>query len=223
MDVDGDDRPDADPSEDGGSRRRDRRGDGRPEQARPRDRTGRPLPHGTTGVPMTDDHQPDSVEAALELGARLWDEHRYFEAHECLESVWHAAPADDRDLWQGVIQVAVAGVHVQRANPVGAVALFRRAAQRLQRYPSVHRGILVAELRTRAAAAAERVERDGVDGLDLPSFPAAASGAWFTADPAALEPPDTPTPVPDAPAWLDALRRRSDDDQGPAGGDAGTP
>jgi uncharacterized protein len=51
----------------------------------------------------------------------LWDEQRFFEAHECLEHVWHAAP-DDRDLWQGVIQVAVAGVHLQRGNPTAAPA-----------------------------------------------------------------------------------------------------
>lgn len=217
MDVDGDDQDRAERTEDGATaRRRDRDADGRPEQARPRDRTGRPLPYGTTGVPTTEEHDPDSVEAALEIGARLWNEQRYFEAHECLESVWHAAPEDDRDLWQGIIQVAVAGVHVQRGNPVGALALFRRAAGRLQRYPDVHRGLQVASVRAHAEAAADRVERDGVDGIELPAFPAAPDGAWFTVDPAALEPSVTPTPLPDGPAWLDASRRRAERDDGDA-------
>lgn len=186
---------------------RDRRDDGRPEQSRPRDRTGRPLPYGTTGVPLTEEHDPPDVESALVLGAELWDERRYFEAHECLEAVWHAAPAEDRDLWQGVIQIAVASVHVQRDNPTGAVTLFRRAASRLASYPPVHRGIEVAAARGRAEALAAHVEAHGLAGIELPPFPAAPGGAWFTPTPDALQPPDEPTPIPDGPAWLEALRR----------------
>jgi uncharacterized protein len=187
---------------------RDRREDGRPEQARPRDRTGRPLPYGTTGVPLAEDHDVDTVEEALELGVRLWDEGRLFEAHECLEAVWHAAPEQDRDLWQGVIQVAVAGVHCQRGNPAGAAALFERAGERLAGYPEQHRGIDVAALRAVCAAGAAAL-RDGapVEDVRIPPFPA-HDGPWFTPDPAALGPPTTPTPVPDEPVWLASERPR---------------
>jgi hypothetical protein len=197
-------------------RDRDRRDDGRPEQARPRDRTGRPLPYDTTEVELAEEHEPATVEEALALGARLWDEGRYFEAHECLEHVWHAAPEDDRDLWQGVIQVAVAGVHLQRGNPTGAAALLERAASRLGRYPEVHRGIAVAVVRDEAARLADAARDDAATSAHVPAFPATAEGAWFTPDPTALEPPPTPTPVPDEPVWLAAGRprtaRRRDDD-----------
>ncbi|MEX0835666.1 MAG: hypothetical protein WD010_06215, partial [Nitriliruptor sp.] len=71
---------------------RDRRPDGRPENARPRDRTGRPLPYGTTDVPVTEEHEPVTVEEALLLGVGLWNDERLLEAHECLEHLWHAAP-----------------------------------------------------------------------------------------------------------------------------------
>jgi len=124
--------------------RRDRRDDGRPEQARPRDRTGRPLPYGTTGVPLIEEHDPATPQEALALGRRLWAEQRYFEAHECLEVVWHAAEQEDADLWQGVIQIAVAGVHLQRDNPSGARSLLERAGDRLEAYPDGHHGIAVA-------------------------------------------------------------------------------
>jgi uncharacterized protein len=187
---------------------RDRRSDGRPEQARPRDRTGRPLPYGTTGVAVTEEHEPDTVEQALELGRELWDQQRYFEAHECLELVWHAAPPDDEDLWQGVIQVAVAGVHLQRGNDHGAAALLDRAARRLAGYPDRHRGIEVADLRRAYDAAAAAVREGRSASVELPRFPAAPGGAWFTADPAALGPPAAPTPVPDEPAWVAAGRPR---------------
>ncbi len=188
---------------------RDRRGDGRPEQARPRDRTGRPLAYGTTDVPLTEEHEPDTVEQALALGAQLWDQQRFFEAHECLEHVWHASPEDDRDLWQGVIQVAVAGVHLQRGNQVGAAALFQRAGERLSRYPDQHRGIEVERARGFCLAAVAMLADGEAERIELPAFPAGAQGAWFTPDPEALEPPEQPTPVPDEPVWLAAGQPRS--------------
>jgi uncharacterized protein len=191
------------------SEERDRRDDGRPEQARPRDRTGRPLPYGTVGTPVTEDHAPATVEEALTLGAALWDEQRYFEAHECLEHVWHAAPEADRDLWQGVIQVAVAGVHLQRGNPAGAVALLGRAAERLAPYPPVHRGIEVAAVRAACEQLAFLVRHADPAAVELPRFPATTEGAWFTSDPHALHPPGEPTPVPDEPAWRAAARPRA--------------
>lgn len=196
---------------------RDRRDDGRPEQARPRDRTGRPLPYGTTGVPTTEEHAPETVEQALALGIALWSEQRFFEAHECLEAVWHAAPVADRDLWQGVIQLAVAGVHLQRGNRAGAVAILAKAADRLAAYPAEHRGVDVAAA-LRACEVARASLQTLVDDAAapteeearrlIPAFPQVATGAWFTPDPAALAPPTAPTPVPDAPAWLEAARRR---------------
>jgi uncharacterized protein len=192
-----------------GGDERDRRDDGRPEQARPRDRTGRPLPYGTEGVPLTEEHDPATVEEALRLGAELWNEQRFFEAHECLEHVWHAAPEDDRDLWQGVIQVAVAGVHLQRGNPTGAVALLERAAERLDRYPDVHRGIDVATTRRRCRADAAAIRAGTATEVRIPAFPATGAGAWFTPDPSALTPPDGPTPIPDEPAWRAAGRPRA--------------
>jgi hypothetical protein len=189
---------------------RDRRPDGRPEQARPRDRTGRPLPYGTSDVPLIEDHDPATVEEALELGVRLWAQQRFFEAHECLEAVWHAAPDDDRDLWQGVIQVAVANVHLQRGNFDGARALLDRAHGRLRRYPDQHRGVDVTAARRFCVEAAATLETTGdVELVPPPPFPAAPGGPWFTPDPTALEPPSAPTPVPDGPVWRDAARART--------------
>jgi len=188
---------------------RDRRDDGRPEQSRPRDRTGRPLPYGTTGVPLTEEHDPADVEHALTLGVRLWGEQRYFEAHECLEHVWHAAPLEDADLWQSVIQIAVAGVHLQRGNPSGARALLVRSAERFTGYPDIHRGIDVVAAVARCHALVRALD-DGAsaDTLEVGSFPAVPTGAWFTPDPAALAPPAEATPLVDEPTWLTAGQPR---------------
>ncbi len=164
--------PDVDPT---GEVARDRRDDGRPEQARPRDRTGRPLPYGTTGVPLIEEHAPAGPEEALALGRSLWAQQRFFEAHECLEDVWHAAPEADADLWQGVIQIAVAGVHLQRENPSGARSLLARAGDRLSGYPDGHRGIAVAQAVARCRELLAALDRGAAcDELDVGGFPVVA-------------------------------------------------
>ncbi len=158
-----------------GMSERDRRDDGRPEQARPRDRTGRPLPYGTEGVATTEPLEPLDVEHAIELGARRWAEQRYFEAHELLEVAWKAATGPERELWKGVIQLAVACVHVQRGNLVGAGRLVTRGLRRLERAPDHHRAIDVVEVRRQGRALAGRIEAGQPVDVDLGPLPLGAS------------------------------------------------
>jgi hypothetical protein len=178
---------------------RDRRDDGRPEQDRPRDRTGRPLARGTVGVPLIEDARPVTVEEAIALGVDRWDARRYFEAHELLEHAWKHAPAADRDLWKGVIQVAVAAVHLQRNNRIGALRLLDRALVRLDAQPHVHRGIDVALLRRTAREARVQLDAGRTPEADWGPFPScpdgAASGVWFAADADDVAPSGVGTPV----------------------------
>jgi hypothetical protein len=157
---------------------RDRREDGRPEQARPRDRTGRPLPYGTTGVLTAETLEPDDVGDAIRLGVRRWSERRFFEAHELLEHAWKAAGPDDRERWKGVIQLAVAGVHLQRGNADGARALLLRGLRRLEAAPSDWQGFDIGGLRTRAAALLARL--DGPDGQRESRLPEPDLGELIT-------------------------------------------
>lgn len=141
---------------------RDRRDDGRPEQSRPRDRTGRPLPYGTSGVVTIDDVVTSDPQEALLLGVLRWQEQRFFEAHELLEIVWRSAAGSERELWKGVIQVAVACVHVQRGNRDGAARLVARALRRLEAFHGELDGVDVDALRRTGTALAERIAA-GVD------------------------------------------------------------
>lgn len=187
---------------------RQRREDGAPEQQRPRDRTGRPLAFDTTVTLLAETHEPGDVEQALALGRTLWNETRFFEAHECLEAVWHAAPRNDRALWQGVIQVAVAEVHRQRGNPQGAVTLYQRALTQLEGYPAVWRGVDVATL-TRYANRSRHSLLSHGEGLTPPVFPDAEGGAWFANYDDQDAPSPNPTPLVDTPRWLREGQRRS--------------
>ena len=86
---------------------RDRDDRGRPRQARPRDALGRPLPYGTPGVAPVPE-EPLPPEETLREARRMLTEGRAFAAHEVLEARWKAAPAQERDLWQGLAQSASA-------------------------------------------------------------------------------------------------------------------
>src|SRR4051812_45761110 len=105
---------------------RDRDPTGRPRNARPRDGLGRPLEPGAVGVPrVPDDFVLPPVPALVEA-QRLLDEGLPFHAHEVLEGTWKAAPPEERDLWQGLAQLAVGLTHLRRGNHAGATTLLRR-------------------------------------------------------------------------------------------------
>ena len=149
---------------------RDRDSAGRARNARPRDALGRPLPRGAPG----DERIPDDLALppaeALELAQDLLDSGRPFHAHEVLEASWKAAPAAERDLWQGLAQIAVGLTHARRGNAHGAVALLRRGGQRVSGYAgAAPYGIDAAAVSQAAAELAARIEGEGLAaiGTDL--------------------------------------------------------
>lgn len=113
---------------------RDRDPSGRARNARPRDRLGRPLPHGAVGVPRVPEDFVLPPGPALTEAQRLLEEDLPFHAHEVLEGTWKAAPPAERDLWQGLAQLAVGLTHVRRGNPTGAATLLRRGQARIDGY-----------------------------------------------------------------------------------------
>lgn len=71
---------------------------------------------------------------SLAEAQRLLDEGMPFHAHEVLEGTWKAAPEHERDLWQGLAQLAVGLTHLLRGNAAGASALLRRGRDRIVGY-----------------------------------------------------------------------------------------
>lgn len=114
--------------------RRDRDEGGRARNARPRDVLGRPLPYGEVGVERIPDDLVLPPAESLAEAQRLLDAGMPFHAHEILEGTWKAAPASERDLWQGLAQLAVGLTHVLRGNPTGARTLLERGRARVSRY-----------------------------------------------------------------------------------------
>ena len=143
---------------------RDRDAAGRPRNARPRDGLGRPLSRAAPGgEPPPPDAPALPPAAALALAQQLIDRGRPFHAHEVLEASWKAAPPAERDLWQGLAQIAVGLTHAQRGNARGAVALLRRGASAVSGYArACPHGINAAGIAGSAGELADGIERDGL-------------------------------------------------------------
>ena len=70
--------------------------------------------------------KPELPQAFLN-GLELLNHGYYFEAHEAIETAWRAEPGEIRQLYQGILQVAVVYHHVSRRNYYGARKVIRRA------------------------------------------------------------------------------------------------
>jgi len=145
---------------------RDRDETGRARNARPRDELGRPLPRDAAAPPPPPDEPALAPDAALETAQQLIDAGRAFRAHEVLEASWKAAPPGERQLWQGLAQIAVGLTHAQRGNARGSIALLRRGGQRVVSYAGrAPHAILAAEVARCAAELAARIDRDGLSNI----------------------------------------------------------
>jgi predicted metal-dependent hydrolase len=89
----------------------------------------------------------DWTQGELLEGLRCFHSGAFFEAHEHWEAVWLAAPEPEKTFLQGLIQVAASFHHFQRGNRAGTISLMYSALRRLDRYPEVFAGIVVAPLR----------------------------------------------------------------------------
>jgi uncharacterized protein len=113
---------------------RERNAQGRAQNARPRDALGRPLPRGQVGVERVPEDLVLAPLPALAEAQRLLDAGMPFHAHEVLEASWKSAPDEERELWQGLAQLAVGLTHVLRGNPTCARTLLERARRRVSLY-----------------------------------------------------------------------------------------
>ena len=95
----------------------------------------------------------------------LFNAGEFFEQHEAFETLWRAEPGPIRQLYQGILQVGVAYLQIQRGNYDGARKIFQRAWQYLTVLPDVCRGIDIARLRADAQAAQAELERLGPERI----------------------------------------------------------
>jgi predicted metal-dependent hydrolase len=103
------------------------------------------------------------LEAAFKRGLEAIRDGRYFEAHEELEEAWRAAPAEERDFFQGLVHVAVAWYQASRDRPVATARQLEKAARRLGPFAPAHRGVDVAAVLAQVEAAEQCVAGGSLD------------------------------------------------------------
>ncbi len=89
----------------------------------------------------------ESIADFYEEGIRLFNEERFFECHEAWEEAWKRGAGDEKLYYQGMIQAAVAILHVRRGNIEGARSLYDKARAKLDPLPAEYAGIALGEFR----------------------------------------------------------------------------
>jgi predicted metal-dependent hydrolase len=111
------------------------------------------VPRGRT--PALD---PEIADETFRRGVSLFNGVRYWHAHEAFEELWRAADDEDRDFYQGLIQIAAGLLHLQRRNARGARNKLGEGIEKLRAYMPTHRGIFVNELVGRAQQTLEELD-----------------------------------------------------------------
>ena len=98
-------------------------------------------------------------------GLRLFNAGEYWKAHEALEDAWNDEQGKVRDLYRGILQIAVVYLHITRKNYNGAIKVYARSQRWIKDWPEVCRGIQVERLRRDAETAINEVQRLGAERI----------------------------------------------------------
>ena len=55
-------------------------------------------------------------DSRFELGMKLFNSCQWYKSHDVFEEIWHETGGSERQLLQGILQVAVAQVHLENSN-----------------------------------------------------------------------------------------------------------
>ena len=99
-------------------------------------------------------------------GILLFNDGKYFEAHEELEVAWKEEKGEIRRLYQGILEAGVAYLHITRGNYAGAIKVYGRSMKWLKGWPENCRGVNVGQLRIDLEAAIAEVHRLGETGIN---------------------------------------------------------
>lgn len=102
---------------------------------------------------------PVRLDPRFQRGVELFNAAAWYEAHDVLEELWHETADPDRRVLQGLIQVAVAHVHLERGNSKGATILLGEGLGRLTGRGLPDFGLDLDQLRSRVAGRLQALQQ----------------------------------------------------------------
>src|SRR4030095_8252744 len=93
-------------------------------------------------------------------GIEEFNSGQFFECHETLEEIWLEERGEERQFYQGIIQLAAGDCKLEQGVPAGALKLWRTGIEKLQPYSPVYLGVNVDALMTGVAANLAALEKD---------------------------------------------------------------
>lgn len=104
---------------------------------------------------------PDLVVSGIEM----FNQGHYYKCHDDLEAAWMADKTPGRNLYRGILQVAIAYYQIERGNYRGAVKMLLRVHQWLDPLPDICRRVNVADLRQNARSVQDALQTLGPDNI----------------------------------------------------------
>ena len=105
----------------------------------------------------------------FEIGMKLFNSGQWYKSHDVFEEIWHETGGPERQILQGILQVAVAQVHLENNNINGATILYGEALGRLKRFHLGNFGLDIEELSNCVSMRLESLQiGKDLDGCKLP-------------------------------------------------------
>ena len=79
------------------------------------------------------DPQDTKEDHRFQSAVDLFNSREWYLAHDLLEELWHESSEPERQVLQGILQIAVAQLHLERGNLNGATILYGEGLGRLRK------------------------------------------------------------------------------------------
>ena len=82
-----------------------------------------------------------SFKDSLFTAINLFNNHKWYEAHDAFEEIWNSVDGDERQVIQGILQVSVSQFHLTKGNFNGATILLGEGLGRIKTRTKINLGI----------------------------------------------------------------------------------
>ena len=82
-----------------------------------------------------------SFQDSLFIALNLFNNHKWYEAHDAFEEIWNSVDGDERQVIQGILQVSVSQFHLSKGNLNGATILLGEGLGRIKTRTKIDLGI----------------------------------------------------------------------------------